>query len=632
MSYRPWGLVVLCTSLFTWGCGGCGDDAAVEPDAEIVVDPDAEVPDAEPTAVDPVTAFDVEPGATAGTVDATWTSPAGAAEVIVVRHLGAAVASAPADGTTYALDDTTGTGDVVVYAGTGTSFTDTGVPPGFIHYAAFARNTVDDWATPAATDSAFLAAVAQTATITVTVSTTTAVVTNQPADYTLAATATYDGTLDELTVHVDATSGFARNVFAPKAEVTAVNQGAITGDGDLDTFPYVRLGAAIAPAGTGGADLLFAGVDGTVDTITIDLTIVDNPIGVAFTSWSNNPTGDQPFAYELIDTATMSSLDTVPVDEVRFSGPVGANGNDRGVYKPGPINPEGTRLYAGSRMLPIVREIDLATHAVLRTVTLETGIGAVFWVVSSPDGGTLYAALHIGGHAYKSQDVNGAQTALQDLVVVKLDAATLTETGRVTIIDDEDDLYSRVKHLAISPTGDRLAVPVNDDDTAMVHIVNTSTMTVAQSVDLSTVLTGFKAKQAAIDSTGSFAYVNGYGMTSLAKVDLGTFAVTGVALEGFATSYAGEVVAGADGVIYVSSYADSAALAPHGLARVDGTTVTYVDDDAYGPMALLGDRLIIADDSTNSVRVYDAATLAEDPDDGGPTVLTLTHGMSLTPF
>src|SRR5690349_18084036 len=72
----------------------------------------------------PVTNFTAT-STTPGSVDLAWTNPTDAdfAGVIIVRHLIDPVAGAPVTGTSYAVNDTLGTGDTVVYAGTGTAFT-----------------------------------------------------------------------------------------------------------------------------------------------------------------------------------------------------------------------------------------------------------------------------------------------------------------------------------------------------------------------------------------------------------------------------------------------------------------------------------------------------------------------------
>ncbi len=617
------------------GCGGCGDDTTETPDAndpDAEVEPDAEVPDAEPATVGPVTDFDAAPGTASGTVDVTWTNPAGAAGVIVVRHLATPEVALPVDGTTYAASDTLGTGDVVVYAGTGTAFTDTALPPGLIHYAAFARSTDDLWST-GVRDNALLAAEAQTATLTVNIAGGTVTVTAQPANYTLAATMTYDSGTDRLDVHVDATSGFARNVFAPKAVVTSVNQGTPSGDGTLDGDTFGYLGYAIAPAATGGADLGFDAVDGTVDPVLIELTIVDNPAAVLFQRY-----GDLP-AYEWVDTATMTPIASVSCDTNLYAGDALAHTNGRCNYQPGAMSADATRIYSGHRALPMVREIDAATGTTLRTVSLDAGVGSVRRVALSPDGTTLYAILTIGGHAYSGGAMNPAHGTTDDGVVVEIDVATFTESARLVLIDDGVFGVDRLGNVAVSATGDRLAVPVRSDDKAILHFVDTATMTLVdtdagtsgvQSVDLFGELTAGHANQAVYDSTGGHVYVMGFAgtATKLAKVDTATFAVTGVDLPD-SDQASGDLLAGPGGVMYVSHEGDATAVSPAYTSRVDGATVTSSGNGGKGSLGLFGDKLLVG--YYGELLTLDATTLAQ-PEAGVALEGAAQHGMLFTPF
>lgn len=631
------GIAAAATLCALVACGGDDDDMgspdARRPDAAV---PDAAVPDAD-TSPDagpddpppaPVTGLTAVAGTAAGAVDLTWTHPADddLAGVIVVRRLITAVAAAPVDGTTYGAGDTLGAGDVVVYAGTGTSFTDA-APPGFVHYAAFAVDDATQWST-AARDDLLVGSVAQTATITVAMAPLAATVTQQPAHHVLAATATYDGDTDTLTVHVDATNGFARNAYAVKGVVSSVNQGAITGDGALDGDPYVRLAPSLGPAATGGADLVFTGVDGTVDPVLIELAIADHPIGVVFPRYTSE------VAYELLDTGTASSAGTVPCDELRYVDPSDTSSGYCG-HRAGAMSADGTRLFTGYRSLPLIREVDLATQTVVRTLALDAGIGGVRSVAMSPDGATLYALLTLRGHAYWGS-MNDQNTPVDEgHAVVRIDAATLTETGRLVLYPNAETSILRLTDVTVSANGARLAIP--EMDANLVHLVDTATMTAVdtdaatdgvQPLDVSAVATD-SIKQALFDAAGATLYVQTRQSDQLLSVSTATWEVTSIALAG-APGRTGALLRTADGRIYVS-YSGSDGLTS--LTLIDGvTTTTGITTGRASAVARLGGALFVVS-ANGDVEVVDATTLVLDPARSGAVLAQQpAHDVLLTPY
>jgi hypothetical protein len=619
----------------------CGDDdAAIDaaPNPDAMETPDAEPADAMPDPPPgPVTDLTATPDG--ADVDLTWTNPTDAdfAGVIIVRRLAEPTTGAPIDGTAYAVDDELTAGDTVVYAGTDTAFTDEAPPPGVMQYSAFAMDGATQWSSPPARAFALVAAAPQTATLTVDLTPAGVVVSQQPVNHVLAATVVYDDPGDTITVTLTATNGLARNVFAPKAVVTAADQGTITGDGDLGGDPFVRLGTGLAPAGMGEGDLVFTGIDGTVDPITIDLTIVDSPVGVVFGRY------DTTSAYELIDTSTLASFATPDCDDLRFSGPTDANQFAYCPYRPGALSADGRRLYVGHRSLPVVRAVDPATGSVVMTLSLDAGVGTVRWVSLAPAGDVLYASVTLGGHTYIS-DLKGTIGATEDHLVVAIDPVTMTEIARVVIGDDVTTADVRLGPPSVSPDGSQLAVAERNYTTAPVHIIDTASMTLVdtdtvtagvQPVDVSaTIPSGLKS--AVFTADGTAIVVQGTESSVLAQVAVADFAVTTINLPGAiagggSSEESGEIVA-LEGDTVVATYrADSGAGTPSSFAVVDGTVATggadLVDGKAAGVHA---DQLYVTSGGSE-LHIYDLPGLAE-VGTGTSLAIIPAHGLLFTPF
>jgi YVTN family beta-propeller protein len=193
----------------------------------------------------------------------------------------------------------------------------------------------------------------------------------------------------------------------------------------------------------------------------------------------------------VIDTATFTSVDTIPLDEntepygvvahpdsstVYVSNYVGSSvsvidvatgtvtttipvqAKPRGIT----IDPDGNFVYVANSEADSVSVIDTATNTVVDTIIVG-GINADFpyALAIHPDGGTLYVSLHRVS----------TSTPISSVAVV--DTTTRSQTLQIT------GFWSALG-LSVHPAGDRLYVV--DGDLDAVQVIDTSTNTVIDTV------------------------------------------------------------------------------------------------------------------------------------------------------
>jgi hypothetical protein len=627
-----------------------GADAPPGPDAPPA--PDASGPDAPPN-VAPGAPSNFTATPVAAAIDLAWQNPPDAdlAGVILVRHAGSPVTASPLDGTTYTAGGTLGAGDQIVFVGNATSFQDTTATPGFAFYSLHALDGGPLYSAPA-TASAVMPTGPQLGMITVALTPAPTVTVNmQPAYYTLAGTATYDAGTGTLTVTLGVTSGLARTVFNPTLVLTATNQGTLASDGTLAGQPFRRLGGllGLAPGGTLSPDLVLSGVDGTVDPVVLSVAIVDHPAVLVGGEW------DTGGAYRLVDTGTMTEVGEAPCDTLVYAGGTNPNASSNCSHRSGALSFPAGRFFSGNRALPVVRVVDLATHATISSATLHTGDGSVDNVALSRGGTTLYAVLNRNVHAYAFSGPGGTDEAMLtvDIELVRLEAATLMETGRLTLVSGAAG-DTRGRTVALSPDGTRAAVAVFG--TGNVHLVDLATFT---EIDTDAVTAGVqpisvgamsRPRTVAFSPDGSALWVQ-FGRDTgdrVVRVDMSTFLGTDVAI-GTTATRSGSLLILPDGRVVVLTRATAATEPDIVVLDAAGATLTTLDTGGRPAHAAAvspdGQRLLVSlfagDGLPASVRLYDVATLTPIDVDGdaanGQTDVSLggppgQHWLQVTPF
>ncbi len=575
---------LLAALLLLPACGGCGDDTAAEPDAEVTVAPDAEVPDAEaPDAMPdpapaPVTGFTAGPGDPVE-VDASWTNPTDAdlAGVLVVVSADP-ITFAPTDGTTYTANQDLGDGQAVLFASAGTAATITPAVLGRVYrLRAWAFDAGHHYSVSRDAIGGYHALGTQTATLEISLAG-VVTVTSQPANLALSGTATYFDADDEIELQLTVQNDTARLLFNLKALTTAQNEGVQGGP----TFPLVGgdpstyFGPEAIDVGASETRLvLLGGITGAADPITLTLSFVDAPM--LFTGDGSN-------------NANLYGGDTSGSGE-SFNDGEGPEAPRQGV-----ISADGRFLYVGSKNDPRVTVTDTTTYTRTSSAVLGDaagGIGGIGGVALSTDGSRLYAIVNDGAHWHGSDGqgnaATGAEVAETEVQVVELLASDLSEVQRLTL--HTADTSKRLgRALQLSPDGTRLAVAVSasgfNGTTSLTTasnelvLIDLETFTVADTIALQSTLA--YAHQLAWD--GDSIYVGFHNdpggnhlpgvddaAIGLEVVDATTGAVSTIAAPTGAGSVAHPFVARGGKVYYASG--DSDASPTQGFHVIDGASV-----------------------------------------------------------
>ncbi|MGA0092839.1 MAG: fibronectin type III domain-containing protein, partial [Chthoniobacterales bacterium] len=254
--------------------------------------------------------------ASSTSVDLSWTRGTSGNEkdTIIVRREGSAVETDPSQGTAYNAGNALGTG-TVVYRGSGTTFTDTGLSPGATyHYKLYAENW--SYYSPGVTAEASVAA-----TPTISVSGTPGAMSTNYGTPSTAGNFSVSGSFLTADLTVAAPAGFEVSTASDSGFADTIALSPSSGTVASTTI-YVRLKANASPgsnsgdvtvSSTGAASQTVA-VSGTVSVATMSMTI-NSPAG----SMNADYTTSKLFADELAGTTnnvTITFSPGVTADEV----------------------------------------------------------------------------------------------------------------------------------------------------------------------------------------------------------------------------------------------------------------------------------------------------------------------------
>lgn len=434
--------------------------------------------------------FDLTLAGTTRTV--SWTPPPDPrlGGVVVARVEGTLVAP-PASGERYAVGDTPSPGVTIVHVSdataTGPATLTENLPttPGLVRYLAWAFDDLHNYGPPAG-DYELVPVPPQTGQLTISAGNGEVTMAIQPSHVSFTGTATLSGST--LTVKLAMKNETSRVLFAPKVLVTNGVGSWSNSDGTFATFPYRAYGAAIAPGGSSSATWTFTGASAGT-TITLDVDVRDNTILMG------GLRGNTTAGY-VTDFATGKIVAQLQ------AGPTGQGGN--AMTTRGGITPDG-RVIVGGRTTPTVSAFDLATGKRLLGTTLRAQKAHVPQLALDRSGSAVYALL-AEGHPVGVNFNGGSQTQL-----VRLDAATLTENGRL------DLEVSRNRDITISPDGKTLVIATGVTAKGVI-VVDLPTFTIKTRL-----LPGFRAQSALFTPDGASIVAVG---EQIAVFDAGDFART----------------------------------------------------------------------------------------------------------
>jgi hypothetical protein len=423
---------------------------------------------------------------------------------VLVARVDGNLLTAPASGKAYEVGDTLAPGITVVHvapAGTAASpsFAESVASrPGLVRYVAWSFDNLHNYGPPAG-DYALVPVPPQTGRVTVNAGTGAVAATIAPSHVALSGTATLAGST--LTLKLTVRNDTGRVLFAPKLVLTGTPAGGTwsNADGMLAGSPYRAYGAAIPTGGVATRSWTFTGASSTT-TLALDLDLRDGQI--LTTATRDEATGGRIF--DLATGKPVQTLATAP------TGPRGKSTTTRGGITP------DARMIVGSRNSGTVSSFDLSTGKKLLTTTLRAQKAHVPLVILDRSGSAAYALL-ADGHPYSS-NTNGDGTGTPT-TLVRLDAATLTESGRLSLD------ASRNRDADLSPDGRTLLITTGVAGRGVI-VVDLETFTIKGRI-----LTGSRPQCAVFSPDGASIAVVGEQIAVYQASDLSrgaTFPTPGV--------------------------------------------------------------------------------------------------------
>ena len=407
----------------------------------------------------------------------------------------------------------------------------------------------------------------------------------QPDEYELSGSASYDDVAGTVTVALAIRNRSGRVLHNLKLLVDGVSEGSVAGDGTFGAMPakmprsYVYYGPeALVDDAQVSRDVAILGVSGEEDIVTLRVELRTDP-WIFNSGWNIVGLDASGSGQELV-------FDGLILGELAFDLP--STMRVRG------SSPDGRYLYLTGRNQPAILVADLATLEVSWSDPLIEGalqtdgtgaVGAVSALSFSPDGSLVYAVVLRDAHL-------GAERNLTSIELVKLDAQDLTELDRLVVLDAVEGPYgsqpsARTQRMPISADGSRGILAITR--VSYVQVVDLDSFTLVdsdpgtagvQGVDVSAVLNVPRFSALSLD--GRTAYlVSAQGPASpvIHVVDLETGALDTLSpptmLPGAA---ARSVDVGPDGRVYLVHAEDTNPIVGVSIYDpADGSWIEHVD-------------------------------------------------------
>ncbi|MEX1255828.1 MAG: beta-propeller fold lactonase family protein [Dehalococcoidia bacterium] len=315
------------------------------------------------------------------------------------------------------------------------------------------------------------------------------------------------------------------------------------------------------------------------------LVAVSLVAGIAFLAlgqgWlSNAHAGGGPLAY--ISNTSSDDVWVVDLDSASVVAVVPVGDDPRGID----ITPDNSRVYVANRFDNTISAIDTSSNTVAQTIDLDASalVSATepYDVVVSPDGGHLYVAMKNGGSE------NGDGT----VVVVELPAGNV-------IAEEVLDSSASPEGIVVTPDGQKVYVAGRGD----MYVVDVSNPVAPNFTGTA----GSAERELVVSPDGAFVFAEDNAVDT--SDDSVSSLNDALGERGVAISPDGQTIFTTDEDTYVEVYSVDAGPPP------DTTFLQTIDDtdesESYGiDLTDEGDRGMVSYRGSNTVRIFDTATLS----------------------
>jgi DNA-binding beta-propeller fold protein YncE len=544
----------------------------------------------------PVTAMEADEDAE-NDITVTWGSPDDEdyAGVLIIRVIGRPELFEPRSGDTYEIGEEVAPGQTVVFIGDAEEFVDEDPAPGFDLYVAYSFDSVFNYGERAQVLGQNSTSPVLTATIRVHLSPLPSVdIVTAPDLLPLTGTATYDFDTDTMRVQITAENRFAKLLYNPKLVVNSIEQGTLANPSSpvaIDGRPWIYYGPeSIGILDQSTRELVFTGVDGTIDPVEMNVTFVSHP---------------------LLITGEGSGLrvgDSFPTG-LRAQIPCSLGNSGSCNFTEAIYTKDGAKVFLADGRRPAVVVLDLATLSTSAGPDLS-GRGFIDSINLSPDGETIYAVLNTNAHRQLNSSSGTQLVAVGQTYLVKIDARTLEERSRVLLVSaTQGDKQSRARGHRLSITADGREGAMAVKNIEKVFHLDLETMEVLREIQMSPGIAGAKVRYAAIRPDGAEIYVcYRNAMNRLEVINTANYAISPLLIEGATISgRPGDMLFGPDGRLYFSRKNIPAGnpglviITPGAAGFIPMLTGSSVYGVDFSPD---GSKMYVADQVGSVVRVY----------------------------